>query len=234
MVRKFVLAWIVAAIVLFLNPIIAPFIIKYVTTPNIYWRLFYIYPLVLLLGLTGALLFEYTNKFSKSARTGLISGVVLSLFIAHFLPFTTSVLYLRADLGWPRYKMSPTIEKYAKDVIANTPEGPMLAPLPLGGVIAMLNSNYPQMRVFNEVERAWFGERGMSSEINKRICASEFVNGDKPDCLQAFNSLLEYNNLHSVVIFKEAAIDSLVQSALSKNGFTNYKDVDDLMVYWRK
>ena len=109
----------------------------------------------------------------------------------------------------------------------------MLAPLPLGGVIAMLSANYPQMRVFNEPERVWFGERGMDSEIDKRICASEFVSGDKPDCLPAFQSLLEYGNLRSVVIAKAATLGSEVKNALNENGFTNHREVDDLLVYWR-
>ena len=233
MVRKFILAWIAASIVLFLNPIIAPFIIKYLTTPNIYWRLFYIYPMPLLVGLAGAKLFEYTSRFSKPARSALISGTVFMLFISHFVPFTTSVLYLRTEFGWPRYKMPPAIERRATEVIAVAPPGPMLAPLPLGGVIAMLSANYPQMRVFNEPERVWFEERGMGSEIDKRICASEFVNGDKPDCLPMFQALLEHSNLRSVVIAKSAALDSQVLSVLNENGFMNHREVDDLLVYWK-
>ena len=79
--RKFVIAWILALVVLFLNPIVAPYVIKYLTTPNIYWRLFYIYPLPLLLGLTGARLFENISGFSRPARTGLIGGTAAALFI---------------------------------------------------------------------------------------------------------------------------------------------------------
>lgn len=232
-VRKFILAWIAASIVLFLNPIVAPFIIKYLTTPNIYWRLFYIYPFPLLLGMTGAKLFEYTSRFSKPVRSGLISGMIFMLFISHFVPFTTSVLYLRTEFGWPRYKMPVEVEKQAVALIAATPPGPMLAPLPLGGVIAMLSSKYPQMRIFNEAERVWFGERGMGDEMDRRICASDFLTGDEPDCFPAFQALLGYTNLRSVVIAKSATLDSQVSSALNENGFTNHREVNDLLVYWK-
>jgi hypothetical protein len=231
--RRFVIAWILAVIVLFLNPIVAPYIIKYLTTPNIYWRLFYIYPLPLLLGLTGARLFENISGFSRPARTRLIGGTAVALFISHFVPFTTSVLYLRTEFGWPRYKMPQPIEEQARGIISAVPAGPMLAPLPLNGAIAMLSGSYPQMRIFNEADRVWFGERGMSAEIDKRICASEFANGDKPDCLPAFRALLADSNLRSVVIAKNIAPDSRVQSILNKNGFENYKEVGDLMVYWK-
>ncbi len=231
--RKFVIAWILAVIVLFLNPIVAPYVIKYLTTPNIYWRLFYIYPLPLLLGLTGARLFENISSFSRPARTGLIAGTAVALFISHFLPFTTSVLYLRTEFGWPRYKMPQAIEEQATGIISAVPAGPMLAPLPLNGAIVMLSGSYPQKRIFNEADRLWFGERGMSAEIDKRICASEFVNGDKPECLPAFRALLADSNLRSVVIAKSIARDSHVQSILNKNGFENYKEVGDLLAYWK-
>ncbi|HEX8873848.1 MAG TPA: DUF6077 domain-containing protein [Nitrosospira sp.] len=232
-VRKFILAWIVATVVLFLNPVVAPFVIKYLTTPNIYWRLFYLYPLPLLLGLTGAKLYELTGRFSRPVRSALISGTVLILVISHFVPFTTSVLYLRTEFGWPRYKMPPTIRQHAEEVIAVAPPGPMLAPLPLGGVITMLSADYPQMRVFNEPERLWFAERGMDSEIDKRICASEFVNGDKPDCLSAFRAMLEDRKLRSVVIARNAALDPQAQDALNDSGFGSSREVDDLLIYWR-
>ena len=97
----------------------------------------------------------------------------------------------------------------------------------------MLSGSYPQKRIFNEADRLWFGERGMSAEIDKRICASEFVNGDKPECLPAFRALLADSNLRSVVIAKSIARDSHVQSILNKNGFENYKEVGDLLAYWK-
>jgi hypothetical protein len=232
--RKFILAWIAASIVLFLNPIVSPFIIKYLTTPNIYWRLFYIYPFPLLLGLTGAKIFEYTSRFSMPVRSGLISGMIFILVTSHFVPFTTSVLYLRTEFGWPRYKMPPEVEKQAVALIAVTPSGPMLAPLPLGGVIAMLSSKYPQMRIFNEAERVWFGKRGMGDEMDRRICASDFLTDDEPDCFPEFQALLGYTNLRSVVIAKSATLDSKVSSALNENGFTNRREIDDLLlVYWK-
>lgn len=232
MVRKFVLAWIAAAIILFLNPIVAPFLIKYLTTPNIYWRLFYVYPFPLLLGLTGAKLFEYTERFSKSARLAIISGMVSMLFIAHFVPFTTSVLYIRTEFAWPGKKLQ-AFQKRAAEVIAVAPPGPMLAPVPLNGIVTMLNGNYPQMRVFHEADGVWFAERGMHSEMAKRICASEFVNDGKPECLPQFQALLKYDKLRSVVIAKRVALDPQVQGGLNDNGFINYREVDDLLVYWK-
>jgi hypothetical protein len=38
--RRFLVAWIVSAVVCYLNPIISPIIIEHVTSPNIYWRVF--------------------------------------------------------------------------------------------------------------------------------------------------------------------------------------------------
>ena len=233
-IRKFIFVWITATAVLFLNPIVAPFLIKYLTTPNIYWRLFYVYPLPLLLGLTGAKLYEYATRLSERVRLVAISGVIFILFIAHWVPFTTSVLFLRTEFGWPRYKMPATVERQAGKVIAIAPAGPMLAPMPHNGIITMLSANYPQMRVFTDAERVWFGERGLRSQIDDRICASDFVSGGKPSCLSAFRRVLEYGNLRSVVITKTLTADPDIQGMLEKNGFTHYAQVEELMVYWRK
>jgi hypothetical protein len=66
-----------------------------------------------------------------------------------------------------------------------------------------------------------------------KLLSSEFVNGDKSDCLPAFQTLLEYENLRSVVIAKNTAADPRVQNALTRNGFANFKEIGDLLVYWR-
>lgn len=232
-VRKFILAWMAATLILFLNPIVSPFLIKYLTTPNIYWRLFYVYPMPLLLGLTGAGLYEYTARFSKQVRFAIISGTASVLFIAHFVPFTTSVLYLRTEFDWPRYKIPPASARSAAAVIAVAPPGPMLAPMPLNGIITMLSAAYPQMRVFTDADRAWFGRRGMSTEIENRICASEFVNGGQPDCLPAFQAVAGYDILRSIVIAQSAAADPQVQHVLERSGYVHHETVDDLLVYWR-
>ena len=73
----------------------------------------------------------------------------------------------------------------------------------------------------------------MNAEIEKRICASEFVNGGRPDCLSAFQTVAEHNDLRSVVITQSMAADPQVQRILEDNGYVHHEAVDDLLVYWR-
>lgn len=73
----------------------------------------------------------------------------------------------------------------------------------------------------------------MSTEIENRICASEFVNGDQPDCLPAFQAVAGYDILRSIVIAQSAAADPQVQRVLERSGYVHHETVDDLLVYWR-
>ena len=97
----------------------------------------------------------------------------------------------------------------------------------------MMSANYPQMRVFNEPERAWFAERKMDAEIEKRICASEFVSGEHPDCLSAFQSLSAYAGLRSIVLARSVAADPHVRNILEQNGYIHESAADGMLVYWK-
>ena len=57
-VRSFLLGWSGLAALLYLNPWVAPWLIEHITSPNIYWRLFYLLPVTPLLALAVALVLE--------------------------------------------------------------------------------------------------------------------------------------------------------------------------------
>ncbi|MGH9879116.1 MAG: DUF6077 domain-containing protein, partial [Nitrososphaerales archaeon] len=49
--RRFFLCWVVLGFIIFLNPVVSGFIIKNFTSENIYWRLFYLLPFPIIVGI---------------------------------------------------------------------------------------------------------------------------------------------------------------------------------------
>ena len=83
--RLFVLTWLVVAIVLFLNPIVFPLIVHF-TTLNTYWRLAYLLPFPLLVGLPIVLLDRVSPANAGSAAYAcaamlIVAGVTANLLL---------------------------------------------------------------------------------------------------------------------------------------------------------
>ena len=81
--RTFLISWILLCVTLFLNPIVFPFVTK-ITTFNAYWRLFYLLPFPLVVGLP-LIIFDRTNKLRPSVAytvflTLLTIGIVGNLW----------------------------------------------------------------------------------------------------------------------------------------------------------
>ncbi len=73
--RRLLLGWIGAAVVLFLNPIVAPALIEHITSPNAYWRLFYILPFPLVVGIASSVAFARTAQWSAQRRFAAVALV---------------------------------------------------------------------------------------------------------------------------------------------------------------
>ena len=219
--RRFLIAWIVLVFCLVLNPLVAPMMIRFVTTPNIYWRLFYIYPFPLLLGIAimGLLRKIPTEWHLKVTLTGII---FISIF--HLVPGSSSALQQNVRFGMPRYKLDVRSYQLAKRVLESAPSGPMLALPEISRIIPMLSSRFPQVRIRESGEQLWFG----ATAAALRIRATRFANTGKMSDFSAFKNLvLKWNpRLQSIVMRKQVFEESKVEAVLHDAGFTCYQSID--------
>lgn len=216
--RRFIGIWTMGCLILFLNPLVSPFIIQYVTSPNIYWRLFYLlpFPLVLAIALAKAL-----ERFkSPKARDISVAIAAISLMLLHFLPLTGSAYRHPAVAGWgaPGFKIQPHTLAQARWIQKAAPSGLMLAPGELAGVLSMLDSRFPQLRVSEATLKMLLNREGRREEAEYRIRASEYANG-----FLAFSTEFEwvverYSALTSIVI-SASALDDRTQRVLTRAGF---------------
>jgi hypothetical protein len=233
--RRFLIAWTIAVAVLYLNPLIAPIIIRYLASPNIYWRLFYICPFPLVLGISVAHLIKELKKLAKEAQFAVAVLTFVLLVGAHFVPFSTSVFRYNTTFRIPPgYKLPMELVNVAQEIISQTPEGTMLAPPGLSGVIPMLSSKHPQVRIRTDGVLLWLANCGIPEVAAIRIRASEFVRGDVsrfPEFRGFLNT--EGEIIRSIVMHRESTRVENVQALLETYQFIHQRTVGDYVVVWR-
>jgi hypothetical protein len=231
-IRRFLLAWWAVILLVFLNPWLAPLWIEYVTTSNIYWRWFYLLPLLPSLGLSCSAFFDWLSGKGRNTRWALGGGVLVFALLGVLLA-PTSALQRVKSVGLFRYRISPGLEDTANQLIRASPPGPMLAPKNLSGAIPMLSADRPQMRLRNDGVRHWLEQRGAREDAERRIRASEFVGGADPS-QDAFRWLVEhYPNLESLVLHRSVELGDDTLALLRELGFSEEKSVGSHRLLWK-
>jgi hypothetical protein len=122
----------------------------------------------------------------------------------------------------------------ANGIVSHTPEGTMLAPPKLAGIIPMLSAEHPQVRIRKDGVRLWLSACGKPGVASLRIGASEFAGGNG-DGFPQFEELLklEGDDIRSIVIHKQWIGNEDVQGLLDTYHFTHQKIVGDYVTAWR-
>jgi hypothetical protein len=229
--RRFLGAWLLCAGIALLNPLVAPFLIDHVTSPNIYWRLFYLLPFPLAIGLTGAALGARVGV-GATTRGNAAAGLLVCLLVgAHWIPGSSSIFRRGTEVRLG-VKLRPAARNLAQRVIESTPPGVMLAPWPLGNVISMLGGDHPQVRTKPDGLRLWFSRH----ELNRRITASDFLKRGESRCQQggveAVLALVErYPQIRSVLARGKVARKYDLERVLAAKGFTESHAIVSLVVF---
>lgn len=131
------LAWISVLILLIINPISAPLVMAHLTSENIYWRLIFLLPFPLTVGISSAQLFQHAPK---------LAGIFLVVLGLAAIDGPTSVLRSDNHLGlhWAHYKINPVALTRCLAIKDTLPAGSMLAPLEISTPLITLTSAYPQ------------------------------------------------------------------------------------------
>ncbi|MFA5251051.1 MAG: DUF6077 domain-containing protein [Phycisphaerae bacterium] len=237
--RYFLILWILLLIILPLNPLAARFWIKHIIPQSIYWRLLYLFPFPLTLGICGAATASWIGK--KLPKLNLVfAGTVILLLLAAHLPASSPSIFK------PRKACSPTAInvsdykvtdlEYARKVLALAPPpGTMLAPEAVCHSLPMLTSKYPQMRVRTDGIILWMSQQGKKEQAIHRIAASDFLGGQSTDrSLTSLTVVLDNcPQIRSVVAFRSVAENSLLFQLMDKYGFTERRTDRDIVVFIR-
>lgn len=229
--RLFLLSWAGAALLFFLNPVVAPFWIAYVTSAPIYWRAFYALPLLAMTGAAAIALLERLPA-ARPRTPGILAALILvACLILNFLPGSTSIYRRGGEIGWPAYKLVDEAVEVSRAVVSLAPPGVMLASREISGTTPMLRGGYPQVRFRDNTLVEWLTARDRAGEVDLRIRASEFTNGDQ-QYLAEFSQLLASTDVLETVVLREDVLP-LVESFLLEQGFTQRARSGRYWILWR-
>jgi len=210
--RKFLILWILAVIGLFLNSIVYPWIARYVTTDNVYWRVFFIFPYPLVIGIPIALFWQSKKRSVFHAYLGL-SFLIMGVFSLHLLPehplppnsfFNKAynrlihnriiTFYDKMEFGFFDYQIEPEVMEDLKLILPSSLPGAMLAPHRYALRIPMLTPDFPQVYM----HKIWADKGGHNQREWPIISAAKYIGaGDEPDAkedepsFEAFLTILD-------------------------------------------
>ena len=196
--RRLLLAWVLLAVALFLNPWSGDFLIQHFTSPNIYWRMFYLLPFPLATALAGAHLHgRIKERFGLNlswAGLGAFAALcLLSLWDRNLIEFP------------PRYKLPQAQYEAATAIREQATPGPMLAPFPVAGILVMLSSDHPQIILrgrTDKVAATLLAATGHDAEAQLRRRAGTFARFGEPEDYEAFETVLGRYPLAAVVLHR--------------------------------
>ena len=228
--RLFLATWMLFAILFALNPMAGQILLT--VFPGIYFRLFYVFPFLVNLGVLFSCLFLISSRSLSRGRNSLLwSGLgIVALTLVLLLPSSI----LRED----RFVMGSTAEDedlvLAQTIVRIAPEGVTLAPYPLSGAINMIDSDYPQLisRVDNMVYL--LDLQGREDELDLRLDASAFLSEERVTPEGFIHLVEQYPEIRSIVLPQRQFTGNLMlRTFLIEEGFLNSKRFRGWLLIWR-
>ncbi|MFC1572605.1 DUF6077 domain-containing protein [Candidatus Eisenbacteria bacterium] len=234
--RRFVALWIISLAML-LNPWIAKLMISNVAMRSVYWRLFYLLPFPLVVGLVGAGLAVRLQRDGRGRLRVLTTAIGALLVLAHLPSASPSIFRHGTRLGIPGYEVNDLgLARQVLDLAP--PSGAMLACPAISHSLPMVTAKYPQMRVRTDGVVAWLSRRGRKDEAIRRLLASDFLGGEgSREGLQSLGWVIEHcPQVRSVVMDRAVAErqGGLITRLLTDVGFSDRRQSRDLVLLARR
>jgi hypothetical protein len=231
--RIFLSTWIVLVLLIVPNPLTANILLKFFR--GIYFRLLYIYPFPLLIGVATALLYEHPKE-EKPYLWPVLSGLFIILLFTSPSSLFVSDRYTWG--GWSTYK-----ENQAAIEIINIapPHGVMIAPYPISGALSMIDSEYQQLITRDDHTIVYLSQQGRGEEAKLRTTASNFLDNGKIEDISAFEQLLTmYPEIQTVVFHRKffyrkeyMQTSQAILGMMKSNGFNHRLDLESTIIFWR-
>jgi hypothetical protein len=229
--RRLLLAWTAAAVVLFLNPVVAPIWISRLTGPSIYWRAFYVLPFTAAAGTAFIALLERLSLTRPRLAPVLTATLLATCLAFNLLPGSTSIYKRGGEIGWPAYKLVDEAVRVGRAVVAQAPPGVMLASREISGTTPMLRGGYPQLRIRDDTLIAWLTGLDRAAEADQRIGASEFTAG-RAEYLAEFERVVISTDVLTTIVLRRE-VYPLAEELLTEQGFTHQAAEGSYLIVWR-
>ena len=230
--RRFLIIWTALCIALLLNPIVFPFIAKNITTFNTYWRLFYLLPFPLVVGLPMCFLDRMQNLKPELAYTVFVSLLLVGL-IGNLMPHKFATFGKTPfDLG--KYKIHKFLEPSFKKILSVSRPGPMLAPTIISYWIPTFSPDFPQVWIKQYALMGFSKKYGTQKEFQTKLKAYAYING-APQGMKEVQDLMKQGLVNIVLKTRvtEGKNWPRFVSILARNGFECVEQNEHFLVYVR-
>ena len=236
--RIFLSFWMGIVLLTIPNPVVAKFLL--IIFRGIYFRLFYIYPFPLIIGIVIALLYEHSRNWHHNPHVFKIIWTIASLAFV-MLTFVSPTSIFTSDRytwgDWSTYKENAA----ALEIVSVTPHGLMVAPYPISGAVRMIDSDYDQLITRYAHMDAYLNLQGRGDEAKLRVQAGNFLDNGKQEDYQAFVQLIEmYPQVNSIVFYRKifyrneyVKIAEELIDFMKASGFIHRGDLEGSIVFWK-
>lgn len=214
--RLLFIGWLTFGLLVLYNPWTMPFISRHFTSENIFWRLFYILPFPLSIGLAGAFIAARCKFYFISLFTfSIVCAVIVALYS---YAFPIKSVFGKLPFRPFQHKIDKVIEEDVHFIISNTPPGPLLGPLRYRVHIPLFDNQ--RKMIFG---RAWFVHLGglrnkMVDLADSRLKAVNSTEASLPTILKDFEKALS-DGVTNVVLDRNKMDNTIIRSALKKHHF---------------
>lgn len=133
---------------IYLNPWLAELISKHVTTPPVYWRVVWSFPLLIYSSIAFCMIFTtYLESTVNRLLRGLLAAVVLGLMIYTLPLYTLRLDNIGPIEGFATWKIPKNHLHIAEKAMKLSHHGKLLAPDEIAGVIARFEQHPPLVNV---------------------------------------------------------------------------------------
>jgi len=219
------LSWLIIWTGLILVPISFPWIstavTKYVTSRDAFWRVLYILPIPLAVGVAGSQLYMRFSSYRKvtgCVAAGLILTVVyLNSFASGMGPWAKDGVLFPVR----RLKL-PAEVTYSHEIIKTLESGPMLAPLEVSMFLPIFSAQFPQCSYRGFSLDRIFTMIGDRQSASRRLSAHSFVRKETTSdaAFSAFTEEIRHPYRYVILPSELAEVEKNVQ-ALTEAGFVS-------------
>ncbi|MCX7514569.1 hypothetical protein [Frateuria sp. STR12] len=226
--HRFLLAMAALTVMFYLNPWMGPWVMRYLTSENIYWRLFYLLPLLLMMGAAVGALFEKVGGGALLRRG--VPFVCFAALVAAVFVSPSSVMRPgnRVEVSAQGYPLGIYAED-ARACLRLARPGVILAPVVLAQNMAVLSARHAQVVTRPDfLANALFGDR---EEFKQRMSAAAAVAG-KGGRLEDLVAVVRRVRPSTVVVARKA-LTATMASTLADEGFHTDGATGRWIVYGR-
>ncbi len=198
--RRMVVWFYVVLMLAYLNPLVAPSVIEYITQPNTYWRMFYLAVPMVLIGIVAASASRFLRYQLPRWRRYVVLFALLC-YVAVLADSPSSLLRQKqqftskriAAVGLERALWKVSLPEYAvaEKVSKLAPPGPMLAPELVAGAMVVISAEYPQLAIRSEAELYWGYLEQNLKQMTARVQSALFLDGHIQNKLYFLESELQ-------------------------------------------